>query len=242
LSAGAIFQEVLRIVVRQSLPIVSERDILAVLEAAHREPLEFLYEAGTEANLPHQDIVRRGAAVYFNFCAGALSDDLSDGDCTYLAEPYRIGPCTQAILQTLFFEALLGTSLPKNILSSVARELIAAVGPQHIELRTKRWTAQLFRRVAEGIAGRQWSAYLQILWHGTPLERRAARIGMRAGIATLVVEDIESRDGRFSALSKDHKREIVSWANAATRALRREDLRCIDALLRTIEPLLRTAL
>lgn len=232
----------LRIVVRQSLPVVSQRDILAVLEASRREPLEFLYEAGIEANLPHQDIVRRGAAVYFNFCAGALSDDLSDGDCTYLAEPYRIGPCTQAILQTLFLEALVSASLPNTILSSVARELIAAVGPQHIELRTKRWNARVFRRVAKGIGGRQWSAYLQTLWHGTPLARRATRIGMRAGIATVVMEDIESRDPRYVTLSKAHKREIVNWAVGAARALRREDLRCIDALLRTIEPVLRAAL
>ena len=238
LSAGAIFQEVLRIVVRQPLPEVSRRDILSVLEAGRREPLEFLYAAGTEANLPHQDIVRRGAAVYFNFCAGALSDDLSDGDCTYLAEPYRIGPCTQAILQTFFLEALVSARLPNTVLSSVARELIAAVGPQHIELRTKQWTAELFRQVAKGIGGRQWSAYLQVLWHGTPLAHRAARIGMRAGLATVVVEDIESRDRRFTTLSKAHKSEIVSWAVRAARALRREYLRCIDALLRTIEPVL----
>ena len=227
--------------VRQSLPEVSRRDIVAVLEAGHREPLEFLYEAGVEANLPHRDIVRRGAAVYFNFCAGALSDDLSDGDCTYLTEPYRVGPCTQAILQTLFLDALMTAGLPSTTLSSVARELIAAVGPQHIELRTKQWTARVFRQVARGIGGRQWSAYLQILWHGTALAPRAARIGTRAGIATIVMEDIQSRDRRYSTLSKEHKREIVNWAVGASQALREEHLRCLDALLRTIEPVLRAA-
>jgi hypothetical protein len=179
--------------------------------------------------------------VYFNFCAGALSDDLSDGDCTYLTEPYRVGPCTQAILQTLFLDALMTAGLPSTTLSSVARELIAAVGPQHIELRTKQWTARVFRQVARGIGGRQWSAYLQILWHGTALAPRAARIGTRAGIATIVMEDIQSRDRRYSTLSKEHKREIVNWAVGASQALREEHLRCLDALLRTIEPVLRAA-
>ncbi len=242
MSAGAIFQEALRIVASQSLPVVSRRDIMAVLEAGHREPLEFLYEAGVEANLPHQDIVSRGAAVYFNFCAGALSDDLSDGDCTYLAEPYRLGPCTQAILQTLFLDALVKASLPSTTLASVARELIAAVGPQHVELRTKQWTARVFRQVARGIGGRQWSAYLQILWCGTALASRAARIGTKAGIATIVIEDIQARDRRYGTLSKKHKREIVDWAVSAAEALREEQLRCLDALLRTIDPVLRAAL
>jgi hypothetical protein len=240
-SAGAIFQQALRIVLRQSLPAVSRQDIVAVLEAGHRESLEFLYEAGAEANLPHQDIVSRGAAVYFNLCAGGLSDDLSDGDCNYLPEPYRLGPCTQAILQTLFLDALVAASLPSTTLSAVAQELIAAVGPQHIELRTKQWTARLFRQVARGIGGLQWSAYLQILWCGTALAPRAARIGTRAGIATIVMEDIESRDPRYGTLSKKHKREIVDWAVGAAQALRDEHLRCLDALLRTIDPVLRAA-
>jgi len=240
-SAGAIFQEALRIVVRQSLPAVSRRDIMAVLEAGRREPLEFLYEAGVEADLPHQAIVSRGAAVYFNFCAGGLSDDLSDGDCTYLAEPYRLGPCTQAILQTLFLDALVAASLPGTTLAAVAQELIAAVGPQHVELRTKQWTARVFRQVALGIGGRQWSAYLQILWHGTDLAPRAARIGTSAGIATIVMEDIESHDRRYSTLSKKHKQEILRWAISAAESLRDEHLRCLDALLRTIDPVLRAA-
>ena len=42
-------------------------------------------------------------------------------------------------------------------------------------------------------------------------------------------------------LSKEHKREIVNWAVGASQALREEHLRCLDALLRTIEPVLRAA-
>jgi hypothetical protein len=240
MSGGAIFRETLGVVLRQRLPEASHEDILATLEAAPREPLEFIYEAGAEAKLPHEDILVRGAAIYFNFCAGSLCDDLSDSDCYYLKEPYRVGPCVQAILQTLFFETLVKAKLPKSVLSSAARELIAAVGVQHVELHTRKWTAELFRKIAEGIGGRQWSAYLQILWCRTPLALRAARIGMAAGIAVVVTEDMQSLDRRFATLSAADKYEIVAWAATAVKALREEHVRCIDALLCTIDPILRT--
>jgi hypothetical protein len=242
MSGGAVFQEVLRIVGRQQLPDASCRDILAVLESNRKEPLEFLYQAGIEATLSPEQTIIRAASIYFNLCAGSLCDDLSDGDCTYLAEPYRLGPCTQAILHALFFHSLAETGLPTATISAVARELAAAIGPQHIELRTKRWTAAVFRQVAMGIGGRQWSAYMQVLWYGTPLTSRAAAIGMKAGIAAIVREDIQSRDRRYTTLSRAHKREVVKWAVGAVRALRAEHLRCIDAALQTIDPVLRRAL
>ena len=60
MSAGAIFQETLRILNRQHLPEVSQRDLLAVLEAGRPGPLAFLYEAGAEAGLPRQKLLMRG--------------------------------------------------------------------------------------------------------------------------------------------------------------------------------------
>jgi hypothetical protein len=242
MSAGAIFQEVLRILSCQHLPDVSRRDLVAALEAGRSGTLAFLYEAGAEAGLPHRQLLTRAAALYFIFCAGNLADDLSDGEVTYLAEPFRVGPCTQLILQTLFFHTLVEADLPSQTLSSVTREMIAAVGPQHIEVRTKQWTAPVFREVAEGIAGRQWSAYLQILWCGTPLASRAAIVGMNAGIAAHVVKDIQSQDPRYTTLPETDKREVVAWAAAAAQALRGEHLRCLDALLGTIDPILEGAL
>ena len=107
MSAEDCFYEVLRILSRQHLPEVSQEDLLAALKAGRPGPLAFLYEAGAEASLPHQQLLTRAAAIYFFFCAGNLADDLSDGDCTYLAEPSRLGPCTQLTLQNLFFHTLL---------------------------------------------------------------------------------------------------------------------------------------
>jgi hypothetical protein len=242
LRAEAIFREVLGILSRQHLPEISQGDLLAALNAGRLGPLPFLYEAGVEAGLPEQKLLTRAAAAYFNFCAGNLSDDLSDSECTYLAEPFRLGPCTQLTLQNLFFHTLLEADLPSPTLLLVIQELITAVGPQHIELRTKQWSAPVFREVAEGIAGRQWSAYLQILWSGTTLGDRAVTIGMNAGIASHVVKDIQSQDPRYTTLPEVDKREVVNWALAAAQALREEHLRCIDAVVRGVEPVLKNAL
>ncbi len=242
MSAGAIFQEALRIFNRQHLPEVSRSDLLATLEAGRPGPLAFLYDAGAEAGLLRQTLLTRAAAIYLKYCAANLADDLMDGDCTYLSEPIRIGPCAQFILQNLFFHVLAEAEMPHTVLAAATRELVTGAGPQHLEVRTTQWTAPLYREVADGIAGRQWSAYLQILWSDTPLADRAVTVGMNLGRAVLVWEDIHSHDPRYATLPEADKREIIAWATAAVEDLRKEQLRCVDAGLRAIEPLLKEGL
>jgi hypothetical protein len=236
MSAGAVFQEAVRIVNRQHLPEVSGRDLLAALEAGHPGPLAFLYDAGAEAGLPRQTLLRRAAAIYLGFCAVNLCDDLTDEECTYLSHPFQSGPCTQAILHHLFFALLGEENLPGSVLAAAARDLIAAGGAQHLEMHTRHWRAPVFREVAEGIAGRQWSAYLQLLWHGTDFASRAATIGMNVGLATLLWEDLCSGDARYVTLPAADKYEIVTWATTLAEALRQENLRCLDAVLIAIVP------
>jgi len=239
MSAGAIFQEALRVLNRQHLPEVSQHDLLAALEAGRPGPLAFLYEAGLEAGLSHQQLLTRATAIYFNFCAGNLADDLMDGDCTYLSEPFQIGPCVQFILQTLCLHTLIEAELPYPVLASATRELVMAAGQQLVEVRTRQWSARVFHEVAEGIAVRQWSAYLQILWCDTTLASRATAVSLNAGLAGHIVKDIRTADPRYTTLSEADKHEVVTWAVAAVEALREERLRCLDALLLTIDPVLK---
>jgi hypothetical protein len=241
MSAGAIFQESLRALSRQNLPELSQHDILAALEAGRPGPLAFLYEAGAEAGLPYQKLLTRATAIFFNFCAGNLPDDLMDNDCTYLVEPFRLGPCVQYVLQTLCFSTLLEAKLPAQTLASVAHELVLAAGQQLIEVRTQQWSAPLFRAVAEGIAVRQWSAYLQILWCDTALSGKSVTVSMNAGWAGHVAKDISSGDRRYSSLPEADKRQVVVSAREAAQARREEHLRCLDALLLTIDPVLQEA-
>lgn len=57
-----------------------------------------------------------------------------------------------------------------------------------------------------------------------------------------VVKDLSSGDPRYTTLPEADKHEVVTWAVAAAQALREEDLRCLDALLRTIDPVLKEVL
>jgi len=238
MSAGVIFQEALRTLNRYSFPEVSGRDLLAALEAGRPGPLAFLYDAGVEAKLPRQTLLRRAAAIYLGFCAVNLCDDLTDAECTYLSDPFLSGPCTQAILHHVFFALLAEEHFPSAVLTAVVHDLIAAGGAQHTEMHTHQWSAPVFREVAAGIAGRPWSAYLRILWHGTTFADRAAVIGMHVGQATLLWEDISSGDARYATLPTAEKHEIVTWATTIIDTLRKENLRCMKTTLQVISTML----
>ncbi|NTX63163.1 hypothetical protein HUA74_21160 [Myxococcus sp. CA051A] len=240
MSGGALYQEALRVLRRLELPEESEHDVLAALEAAQPGPLPLFYEAGAEAGLERPVLTARGVGLFFIFCAGNLADDLIDGDCTYYDAPLRMGPCAQFLLQNLAWATLAeprARVLP-NAMEESARLLAQAAGPQALEVRAQAWSAPLFRRVAEGIAGRQWAAYLRVLWAGTWLEERAVSVGLSLGVAAHVAEDIRSKDPRFTSMPPSDRLTVVTWGRQAAEALRGQDLRCLDAALRRIEPIL----
>ncbi|MGK3990163.1 hypothetical protein WME99_44375 [Sorangium sp. So ce136] len=242
MSGGAIFQQALRAVGGSALGPVEQGHVLRALEAGRSGPLAFSYAAGAEAGLSREILLTRGAAVFFSFCAANLADDLADGDCTYLEAPTRTGPTVQFILQSFAFAMLARGAVPPDVIARAGADLVAAGGAQLIELRTTTWTATTAREVAEGIAGLQYAAYLRILWAGTPLEPAAPRAGRALGIAAHVAQDLTSGDPRIHSLAQGDRREVMLWARDLAIALRKENLRCIDAALGAIEPTLQAAL
>jgi hypothetical protein len=217
---------------------VSHRAVIATLEAARPGPSAFLYAAGAEAGLSRAQLLTRAGALYLAFSATNLCDDLNDGECTYLLDAARTGPCIQFILHHAVFAALTKAKIPLAALAAASDDLVAAGGAQRVEMDTNRWTAVRYKTVGEGIAGRQWAAYLRLLWHGTWLEQQAAHIGMLAGIATHVAEDIYSGDRRYTSLSARDKRKIVAWARAAVKELYEVRLDSLNSALENIAPIL----
>ena len=238
MSGGAVYQEALRLLRRQGLPELAERDVLVALEAGQPGPLPFLYEAGAEAGLPRELLMPRAAGIFFSFCAGNLADDVIDGDCNYYVEPLRVAPYVQFTLQNLAWATLARAGLTTEALAGGASALVAAAGPQALEVRTREWTADVYREVAEGIAGQQWAAYLRLLWSGTALAERAAAAGRGLGVAAHVAEDVRSEDARFFSMPPAHQQEVLAWAREAADGVRRWELRCLGAALRGIEELL----
>jgi hypothetical protein len=242
MSGPAVFQEALRLLCQQQLPPVAHSDVHAVLEF-HRQsaPLQFLYDAGLEAQLPNDAIIARSGAIFLCYCAGQVADDLADDECTYLELPSQTGPVAQFILQNLFFGALLDAGLPSAAVSAAASDLVRGAGPQHIEVRTKTWTLARAQQVAEGISGCQFSAYLRLLFHGTPLEGRAPAVGRALGLAAHIAMDVRTDDARFTTLSVDERRDLIRWAVVALEQVRAEGLLCTRLALSDIEPVLAAA-
>ena len=241
MSGGSVFLEGLRILRSLELPEVAERDVLAALEAARPGSLSLLYEAGVNAGLPRDVLLRRAAACHFAYAGGSLADDIADGDCTYLEEPLKTGTCAVFLLQHLFLYAMAGTGVPSEVLSSAGYQLVQAAARQHIEVRTHHWTATLFKEMAEISAGAPFVAWLRMLWYGTPLFERAESIGFKIGIVGQTSEDLRSNDPRFTTLSATDRREVLAWALAAAGALHDEPLSFLQPFLRAIEPRLREA-
>jgi hypothetical protein len=238
MSAGAVFQEALRELRRYGLPEEAERNVLAAMEAGRPGPLALLYVAGAEAGLGREVLLRRAAGLFFCACAANLADDLADGECSYLAEPWRVGPGVQFTLQSLCFAALARSEVPAPVLAEAADAMVAAAGLQVLEVHTPTWTAARYEQVAEGIAGKQWALYLRVLWEGTALAGQAVEVGRSLGVAAHVAEDIRSGDPRFHGMSEEDQHAVLTWARVAVDIVRRAALSSLDAVLRTVEPLL----
>lgn len=236
MSGGLLFQYALRQLRARELGELAERDVVASLEAARTGPLDFAYLAGVDARLPRAELLARGTAVFFNFAAANLTDDIADGDCTYL--PIRAAPGAQFILQNLFYEVLLSTQVPRADIAQVAGELVRGASQQQREVRVKRWTLELAREVALGIAGRQYAAYLRLLWAATALAPRAVQVGTDLGVAGHVALDLSCGDPRVATLSEPDRRALVDWARAALGRLRALELDSVQAAIAGIEPAL----
>jgi hypothetical protein len=237
-SAGAVFREALRALSRHALPEEAERDVLVALEAGRPGPLALLYAVGAEAGLEREVLLRRAAGLFFCACAANLADDLADGECTYFAEPWRVGPGVQFALQSLCFATLARAEVPAPVLGEAASAMVTAAGLQGLEVHTPMWTAPGYQRVAEGIAGAQWALYLRVLWEGTALAERAPAVGRALGVAAHVAEDIRSEDRRFHGMPREDRDEVLRWAREAAASVGREGLASLDAVLRTVEPVL----
>lgn len=233
MSGGIVYRRALQLLEELQLAGTADREVLASLDAAKDLPLlQLLYEAGHEARLAREDLHLRAAGCFLSFAAGNLADDLIDGDCDYLEDALRLGPSTQFLLQNAAYRCWLSSSSPKEAVQRCADHLARAAGPNHLEVRTERWTAALFQQVGEGIAGRQWAAYLEVLWGGTVLEDRAARVGLGLGVVAHLAEDVRSGDPRWTTLSDEDKEGVTSWARDLARGLKRERLRTVDHVLR----------
>ncbi len=222
------------------MPDAAQRDVLAALEAGRPGPLTMFYVMGEDAGLAPEPLLARAAALYIGFCCGNLTDDLVDGDCTYLASPATMGPWLQQLLHDAFFAAVAAAGIPPATIASAARDLAFAAGAHQSEVRTTAWNAQIYRQIGSGIAGRQYAGYLRILWHDSKLASLAEPLGLALGEVAHIAEDVRSGDRRFWSMVAAERSAVVRWAVETLSSVRASGLRSVEVLARSLAPILTT--
>jgi hypothetical protein len=226
---GAWHARVMTDVARRGYPTATRSDLDAALRVLQPGILDFTRGLAVEAGVAPAIVDARCIAIAYSAAAVNLADDLADGDCDYLAEPYRSGPTTQYLLQSLFFQKLCELGIPLETLFAVTRDFEQVAALQHVELETGAWQLDVSWRVAEGITGRQLTAYLRIALLGDALAKRAEEIGLDVGTATHVAVDAETRDPRFTSLPETERRQLAARALEAADRACRLDLAAIGA-------------
>ena len=213
-----------------------DRLVVEALSAAAPGPCQLLLHAGQDAGLDRSDAIDRASACFLAFSAFNLSDDLSDGDCTYL--PPAQGQAVVLILNSLFVASLRDLQLRSDVEAQVLGDLLAAEEAQVLELSSASWDAARLRIVTDGIAGRQWAAYLRVMWAGTPMEHLSTEVAVSIGRVGLLAGDISTDDPRFSTLPPLDRRSVLEEALTRVRALESVGARVAQSVVADCEPII----
>jgi hypothetical protein len=206
------------------LDVEVDRLVVAALRRAAPGPAGPVLHAGLEAGLHPEVALTRASTAFLAFATFNLSDDLSDGECDYLPAP--AGEAVVLLLHGLFFAALRDLDLGAGVESDVLGDLAAAEAAQVAEVTTSSWTAARLQAVTDGIAGRQWSAYLRLMWAATPLEPRAPVVARALGRVALLAGDITSVDVRYTGLDPGDRATVLRDALRAVDELAELGLAC----------------
>jgi hypothetical protein len=199
--------------------------------------MQFLFEAGCDAGLQYAQLSPRLIGVTLQHAAIQISDDLSDGDCTYLDDPARLGPLLVLALPNAVQAALNEAGISRTAQLAAAAELARVGNGQLRELRRAHWDGAAAQEVARLLNGHQLAAYLHLTWDGTRLADRAQAVGLAFGCAVHVATDLRSRDRRISDLSAVDRAKLIAWATEAAHAAAASDL---ASVVRRVPELLAT--
>lgn len=218
------------------LDLEVDRLVVGALRAAAPGPCPLLLHAGQDAGLDRIEAIERASTCFLAFSAFNLSDDLSDGDCDYL--PAAPAQAVVLILNSLFANSLRDLHLPSDVEGHVLRDLLAAEEAQVLELSSAPWNAARLRIVTDGIAGRQWAAYLRVMWAGTPMEHLSPEVAVNIGRVGLLAGDISSEDPRFATLPPLDQRSVLEEALARVRALESIGARVAQSVVADCGPII----
>jgi hypothetical protein len=218
------------------LPTVAERDVYAALERVDPASQQLLIQAAEDAALNVRVALERLSCLWMLAATVNLADDLADGDCDYL-EP-RVAPGVSFLLHALSGVCAARSELSPAAWADYSEYLAQAAAGQCLEVRAARLDAAGYLEIARLIAGRQYAAYLRILWDGSRLADRALPLGLALGTVGLVMTDVVSNDRRLTEMRHEERETVLKRAAASLDELTGQGLACLDAFSRLAKPLL----
>ena len=128
--------------------------------------------------------------------------------------------------------------MPSDVEAQVLRDLLAAEEAQVLEVSTAAWDAARLRVVTDGIAGRQWAAYLRVMWAGSPKEDFSTEVALDIGRVGLLAGDISCEDPRFTTLPSLDRRSMLEEALTRVRELESVGARVAQSVAADCEPVI----
>lgn len=226
---NCIYPEVLRRLDALRIDGIAYDDAKRAIDQVTPKSMWLFIWAAEDAGVGGRVGLSRLASIWLANAAVNIADDIADGDHDYL--PQRVAPGVSFLLLAaagaVAADGDVSLAAVQRFLGALAR---AAAG-QSTEVRTTRWLAADYQRVAGLIAGQQYVAYLRLLWEGTTLSHRAEDVGHRLGCLGLVATDAQSNDQRFRTLCPADRRQVLEWCQALTQSLAEMPLRSIKKVL-----------
>lgn len=203
---------------------VAAVDARLALERVSDESQRLFIWAAEDGGIQGLPGLSRLASIWLASAAVNLADDMADGECGYLEG--RVAPGVVFLLLAASGAVAAEGRVSMQALRSFHSCLARASAGQSREVRIQRWTAEVYREVAEQIGGEQFAAYFRLIWDGTSLTNEAEAIGRSIGCLGVVFTDITSSDRRYHSLSETDRAEIHAWCEQLRAALRGTELRC----------------
>ncbi|MEE9383544.1 MAG: hypothetical protein V3V08_09040 [Nannocystaceae bacterium] len=230
MSGGLLRQATLREVARAGLPDAVLKPLAVVLERGlfSGSLADFLYLAGRDVGFEHEETVARCVPILLLYCAGNLTDDIVDGEDSYV-EDQRLSAALECVLLSHAFGLLARGPVSREDIAAAMRNIAVATGHLATELCTTRWSAARYMDVGHAIAGLQFQALLRLLWGAR--HPNTDPIGNAVGVVIHVAEDIRSEDPRFTSMAGQDRARVLAWARVAAERLRAQGLRSLDAVV-----------
>lgn len=207
-------------VFKQKMDRFSRALLGKVFDAARPANLQYFWEIGSDAGLNKQILTARCVALFFLFAWANLTDDLVDGDGSYVEDPEHYGPILLYLLRSLADQvAFEEGEVTTKAWSALNQRFVVCAALGLEEVQKKPWNQARWLSVARGIAGAQHSAYLRLLWDGTAWASMSEEIGEDVGLLSQYYHDEQSEDPRLCTLSDADRFAVLVQMKERARVL-----------------------